>query len=199
MTTKSSTLVSFPWNMAPNIYLRWLFKSIDVFLTARLYNFFSTIFFLLSPSAILGITDHPVYYWPAPNWPDHVLSPVRATGGRVNTLGHELANYGPSGLPPIYVNKVFLVTVRFLRLPIVYGCFWATLKSRAGTETTWPTNPKIFTIWPLYRKSLPTPILENFWKPSYGWATPHLLQSFSTPWLPNGNSNSSSINNWVLY
>lgn len=51
-----------PLTLAPNIYLRWLFKVIGILLMAKLSSLFLAFFLLFSISAVFGTTDHPVYY-----------------------------------------------------------------------------------------------------------------------------------------
>lgn len=79
MTTKylqNFHTACLPLTLVPNIYLRWLFEVIGILLMAKLSSLFLALFLLLSISAILGTTGHPVYYQPALTWSKHVRSPV---------------------------------------------------------------------------------------------------------------------------
>lgn len=49
-------------------------------------------------------------------------------------------------------------------IDIPYGCFHTTIAESSSCDR--PTKPKIITIWPFYRKSVPTPVLSHR-EPSY--------------------------------
>ena len=56
-------------------------------------------------------------------------------------------------------------------LYFVYGWFYGKTAVEWLTETIWPTKPKIFTIWPIKRKSPPSPYTSE-------WAFPTLSKKF---------------------
>lgn len=73
-------------------------------------------------------------------------------------IKQNLANYGPlpkSGLPSVFTTQVVLEHTQAHSFCVLSMTDFARKQQNSvvATETTWPGNPKVFTIWLFTKKS----------------------------------------------